>query len=266
MSNNANKTVKAQRRGRVLELTLDRPKANAIDAATSRELGGALMAFRDDPQSYVAILTGAGDRIFSAGWDLKAAAAGDENASMDYGPGGFGGLTELFDLDKPVIAALNGIAAGGGFEIALAADLIVAAEHVEVFLPEVTLGITADAGGLLRLPKKLPRNIAAEMLLTGRRMGAAEALSHGLFNAVVPATDLMDKARELADTIAACAPLSLRAVKEVTRATEELGVRESYELLRSGALPVYSQMLQSEDAKEGPRAFAEKRKPQWKGR
>ena len=184
---------------------------------------------------------------------------------MDYGQGGFGGITELFDLDKPVIAALNGLAAGGGFEIALAADLIVAAEHVEVFLPEVGLGITADAGGMLRLPKKLPRNIAMEMLLTGRRMGAAEALSHGLFNAVVPAADLMTKARELADAIAANAPLSLRAVKEVTRATEELGVREGYELLRSGALGVYSQMLQSEDAKEGPRAFAEKREPQWKG-
>ena len=129
--------IRAERRGATLEVTIDRPKANAIDAATSRELGEAFTGFRDDPELRVAILTGAGERFFSAGWDLKAAAAGDPE---DYGPGGFGGLTELFDLSKPVIAAVNGWAAGGGLEIALACDLIVASRDARLALPEVTRG------------------------------------------------------------------------------------------------------------------------------
>jgi crotonobetainyl-CoA hydratase len=258
-------SVELERRGAVLEITLDRPKANAIDAATSRELGEAFVAFGEDPALRVAIVTGGGERFFSAGWDLKAAAAGEE-AEADQGPGGFAGLTELFDLDKPVIAAVNGFAAGGGFELALAADMIVAAETAEFFLPEVTLGIIPDAGGVLRLPRRLPRALAAEMLMTGRRMSAAEAKDWGLVNQVVPAAQVMTAARDLARRIAAAAPLSIRAVKEVLRATECLGIQEAYSVLRSGQLKTYQRMLSSEDAKEGPRAFAEKREPRWQGK
>ena len=132
----------------ILEIVLDRPKANAIDAATSRRMGEVFVRFRDDPALRVAIITGAGDKIFSAGWDLKAAATGALSEDSDYGPGGFAGLTELFDLDKPVIAAVNGLAIGGGFELAMACDLIVAAEHAAFALPETQIGVAADAGGL----------------------------------------------------------------------------------------------------------------------
>ena len=253
--------VRSERRGAVTEITLDRPKANAIDAATSRALGRAFAAFRDDGQARVAIVTGAGDRFFSAGWDLKAAAAGDDT---DYGVGGFAGLTEMFDLDKPVIAAVNGLAVGGGFELALACDLIVAAETAEFFLPEATLGIVPDAGGVLRLPRRLPRPLALEMLLTGRRMGVAEALRFGLVNRVVPAVALMDGARELAAAIVAAAPLAVTAIKAVVAVTEQLPVPEAYAAMRR--LPAYRRALASEDMREGPRAFAEKRAPTWRGR
>lgn len=258
--------VKTERRGAVLEITLDRPKANAIDVATSRRLGEVFVAFNEDPELRVAILTAAGDRFFCTGWDLKAAAEGEEEADQDYGPGGFAGLTELFARDKPVIAALNGLAVGGGFELALAADLIVAAEHVEVFLAEVTIGLIPDAGGVLRLPNRLPRAVAMEMLLTGRRMNAAEAARWGLLNQVVPADALMSAARELADTIVANAPLAVAAIMEVTRATEGQAIEQAYQTLRGGNLAAYRRMLDSEDIKEGPRAFAEKRMPVWRGR
>lgn len=258
--------LRIERRGAVLEMTLDRPKANAIDTATSRRMGEAFVVFRDDPALRVAIITGGGERFFSAGWDLKAAAAGEASLDTDYGPGGFAGLTELFDLDKPVIAAVNGLAAGGGFELALAADVIVAAEHAEFFLPEVNLGIIPDAGGVLRLPRRLPRAVAVEMLLTGRRMNAGEAARWGLVNAVVPGAELMDAARALADRIVRAAPLSVAAIKEVLRATEGLDIASAYRRMQSDELPAYRRMLGSEDAKEGPRAFAEKRDPAWKGR
>jgi crotonobetainyl-CoA hydratase len=257
-------TLHTTRNGPILEVTLDRPKANAIDAATSRQMGELFCSFRDDPALRVAILTGAGQKFFSAGWDLNAATGG-EAIESDYGPGGFAGLTELHDLNKPVIAAVNGIAAGGGFELALSCDLIVAAEHAQFFLPEALVGVLADAGSF-RLPKRLPRAIAMEMLLTGRRMGAEEALRWGLVNAVVPASGLMEKAREYGQAILKAAPLSIAAVKEVTRATEALGIEACYALMRSGTLAAYEAMLTSEDALEGPRAFAEKREPVWKGR
>ena len=249
----------------VLTITLDRPKANAIDVATSRALYDAFARLRDDPGLRVAIVTGTG-RFFSAGWDLNAASAG-EAVDADHGPGGFAGLTELFELGKPVIAAVNGLAIGGGFELALAADLIVAAESAEFALTEVRLGMLPDSGGVLRLPRRLPRAIATEMLMTGRRMGAAEAARWGLVNQLVPqGAALLEAASALARQIVQAAPLAIAALKQVLRATETQGVQEAYRTLRGAGLPAYALMLHSEDAKEGPRAFAQKRSPVWTGR
>jgi len=256
--------LKVERNDAVLEITIDRPKANAIDAATSRRMGELFRELRDVPELRVAILSAAGERFFSAGWDLGAAAEG-EAYEADYGVGGFGGVSELPGLNKPVIAALNGLAAGGGFEIALACDLVVAARHVELMLPEVRVGLMPDAGSI-RLPRKLPHAVAMEMLLTGRRMGAQEAARWGLVNAVVPAAELMAEARRLAAEIVRSAPLGVASVKEAVRETEGLGITAAYRKLRSGDLPAYQQMLDSEDAREGPRAFTEKREPVWSGK
>jgi crotonobetainyl-CoA hydratase len=258
--------LKIETNGAVLELTLDRPKANAIDAATSIALGDAFASFRDDPALRVAIITGAGDRIFSAGADLKAAAERGESETTYQGVGGFAGLTELFDVDKPVIAAVNGVAAGGGFELVLACDLIVAADSAAFMLPESRVGVVADAGGVQRLPRRLPYFIAMDLLLTGRRMPAAEAAHFGLVNYVVPQAEVMLKARELAQLILEAAPLSVRAVKEMLRHTERMSVEEAMRATRARQFPAHVRALESEDHIEGPRAFAEKRKPVWKNR
>ena len=253
--------VRAERRGKVLEITLDRPKANAIDSKASRALGEAFATLRDDPSLVVGIVTGGGEKFFSAGWDLKAAAEGD---STEYGVGGFAGITEMFDLDKPVIAAVNGITVGGGFEIVLACDLIIDVEQAEFFLPEIKVGIIPDAGGVQRLPRRLPRAVAMDMLLTGSKLSAADALRWGLINRVVKPADLLPTARAMADELTGWAPLALRALKSVVNGIEGLSIPEAFQRTRS--IPVYQQMMTSEDAKEGPRAFAEKRAPAWKGR
>ena len=207
--------LRVTRNGGVLEVVLDRPKANAIDSATSRAMGDAFAAFRDEPDLRVAIITGAGDRFFSAGWDLKVAAQG-EPPDADYGVGGFGGRQQLPNLNKPVIAAVNGLAVGGGVELAMSADLIVAAEHARFALPEISAGTLADAA-TIRLPRRIPYHVAMDMLLTGRWMEAEEALRWGLVNRVVPAAELMPRTRELAATLAAGPPLVFAAIKEVAR-------------------------------------------------
>jgi crotonobetainyl-CoA hydratase len=257
--------VRAEAAGDTLVITLDRPPANAVDVATSHALYAAFARLESDPGLRVGIVTGAGGRFFCAGWDLKAAAGG-EAASASHGPGGFAGLTELHDRAKPVIAAVNGIAAGGGFELALAADLVVAADHAQFLLPETGLGIIPDSGGVLRLPRRLPRAIAVELLLTGRPVTAAEAAGLGLVNQVVPGDQLLAAARDLAARVARSAPLAVAAVLEVLTATEDRTVRDGFAALHSGRLPRYTAMLASQDAAEGPAAFAERRPPRWQGR
>ena len=256
--------VRVSRREAVLEVTLDRPRANAIDAATSRLLGEVFTSFRDDPRLRVAIFTGTGERFFCAGWDLAAAAEGEAYESY-YGAGGFGGFPELPGLDKPVIAAVNGMAVGGGFELVMSSDLVVAADHATFFLPEAAVGVIPDAG-TVRLPKLLPGPLATEVLIAGRRLTAPEALQFGLVNEVVTSPELLDTARGMADRIVALAPLAVAAILDIRQRTEARTVQEGLALMRSGEIESYRRMLASEDAEEGPRAFAEKRDPVWRGR
>ena len=256
--------VMLENRAGMLIITLDRPKANAIDVATSLELYAAFKTLNEDPALRVGIITGTG-RFFSAGWDLGAANDG-EAVDADHGLGGFAGLTEYFSLTKPVIAAVNGLAVGGGFELALAADLIVASTAARFWLPEAQLGMLPDSGGLLRLPKAIPERLAREMILTGRRMEADEALSLGLVSRLVEPEALLDSALELAAAIARSAPLAIAAARDILRQTEGLEAEQGYRLMRSAAIPSYRAMLDSRDALEGPSAFAEGRPPEWQGR
>ena len=243
-------------------LTIDRPKANAIDAATSYAMGEAFVGFEHDPSVRVAIVTGAGERFFSAGWDLGAAADG-EAFDSDYGAGGFGGFPDLPGRRVPVIAAVNGMAVGGGFEIAMAADMIVAAEHATFFLPEAGIGILPDAGSV-RLPRLLPPHIAREVLLAGRRLTATEAAQFGLVNRVVAAPDLLTAARQLAGAVVASAPLSVAAILDIGRRTAHTDPIEAMTAIKS--FESYRRALDSEDAAEGNASFTEKRAPVWKGR
>jgi crotonobetainyl-CoA hydratase len=256
--------LKVTRNGQILEIVLDRPKANTLDAPLSREMGKLFAELRDDPELRVAILTGAGEKFFSAGWDLNAVADGEEYLE-DFGEGGFGGFPEMTDLLKPVICAVNGLAVGAGFEMLLRADLVIAAEHAQFMLPEVRIGIAPDVGTFM-LPKLLPRQKAFEILLTGRRFGARELASFGIINQVVPADQLMAAARALAEDLCLAAPLSLAAVKEAVHLTEKLGFEESYAALRSQTWPAFMKMLNSSDGQEGARAFVEKRAPVWQRR
>ncbi|HEU4826301.1 MAG TPA: enoyl-CoA hydratase-related protein [Dongiaceae bacterium] len=248
--------------GRVMVLTMDRPKANAINSGLSKALGNAFIRYRDDPALRCAIVTAAGEKFFSAGWDLKAAAE-NKDAAEDYGPGGFAGLTELFDLDKPVIAAVSGMAVGGGFEIALCCDVIVAESHAQFFLPEVKVGVVPDGGGMFRLARRVPESLALEMLLTGRRLSAEEALRLGLVNHVTPKGGALAKAKEIAAEILQASPKSIRAVKQAHRLTRDLSVAQAYRALRSGGVPAYDRLRASKDYWEGAAAFAEKREPRW---
>ena len=255
-------SIATSRNGQILEVTIDRPKANAIDALTSRELSSIFESFMLDNQLRVAILTGAGNKFFSAGWDLNAASEGEAFES-DYGVGGFGGLCELKYRPKPIIAAVNGMAVGGGFEIALAADLIVAADHATFFLPEAGLGLIAD-NATIRLPKIVPVNIAREMLIAGRRMTAAEAQSWGIVNEVTTIDQLLPVARLLAEKICDSAPLSVAAVLELIHTLEDVSTTDAMPILRNNK--AYQTAINSEDAQEGTTAHGEKRKPNWQGR
>jgi crotonobetainyl-CoA hydratase len=248
--------------GAILEITLNRPKANAIHLPASRRLNDVFSAFRDDPKLRVAIVTGAGERFFSAGWDLKAAAGG-EKSDEDWGVGGFGGLNYPRNLDKPLIAAVNGIACGGGFEIVLGTDIIVMEEHAKFALPEINVGVLADAG-TIKLRRRIPYHIAVEFLMTGRWMDAAEAKHWGLANHVVPTGESLAKAREIAKQLADGPPLLFPAIKQLLRHTEMVSEHEAFALHDS--LDAVQRVIRSDDLQEGARAFAEKRKPVWTGK
>lgn len=268
--------VEVAARGRVLEITLNRPKVNAINGDLSRAIHAAARRLQDDESLTVGILTAKGERVFSAGWDFNEPVAafdstGNAFAASEeerHGPGGFAGITRWFALTKPLICAVNGAAVGGGFEMALACDVIVAAEQAWFELPEMQRGILPEAGGLQRLPRLVPYNVAMEMLLSGRRMEMAEAAHWGLVHKVLPSADLMAYARDLADRIATGAPLALQALKEAMRALDGVPLPAAMRLFRPGApdLPFYDRMRHSADAAEGPRAFLEKRPPIWQGR
>jgi len=256
--------IRVEKKGHVLEVTIDRPKANAIDAATSKIMGQTFADFRDNPELRVAILTGAGEKFFCPGWDLKAAAAG-ETPDSDYGVGGFGGLQELPGLNKPVICAVNGLAFGGGFEIMISCDIIIAAEHATFSLPEIRSGTVADAA-TIKLPRRIPYHVAMEFLFTGRVMDTKEAKHWGLINEIVPADKLMERAREVAAQLVAGPPLVFAAIKEVDRETGHLPVQQAFDMVTKRKLKTVDVLYSSDDQKEGARAFAEKRPPVWKGK
>ncbi|WP_108815543.1 carnitinyl-CoA dehydratase [Loktanella sp. Alg231-35] len=256
--------IKTKRNGHILEVTLDRPKANAIDLATSQIMGEVFADFRDDPDLRVAIVTGAGEKFFCPGWDLKAAADGDA-VDGDYGRGGFGGLQELRAMNKPVIMAINGICCGGGLELALSGDILLAADHASFALPEIRSGTVADAASI-KLPKRIPYHIAMEMLLTGRWVDAEEAARWGLINRVVSADDLMTEARKTAALIASGPPLVYAALKEVVREAEDMKFQDAMNKITKSQFETVETLYRSEDQLEGARAFAEKRDPVWKGK
>jgi crotonobetainyl-CoA hydratase len=262
--------------GGVMIVTMNRPPANAIDTAFSYELFHAFKQLNDDDDISTAILIAAENpkRIFSAGWDLKAVARGDgrdAEKGFDLGPGGIGGLPEFFDLTKPVVAAVNGAAVGGGFELALGADIIIASDDAYFALPEMQRGFLPDGGAIQKLHRRVPYNVAIDLMLTGRRMPAQEARHWGLVRDVVPRDKILEHALDIARNIASGAPLVARALKEFMRATAHLSVEAAHETSRrawlgKSGLDHYERMLRSDDFGEGATAFAEKRSAKFSGR
>ncbi len=256
--------IRTRREGAVLEVTLDRPKANSIDLATSRIMGLTFRAFRDDDSLRVCILRAEGEKFFCPGWDLKAAAGGDA-VDGDYGVGGFGGLQELPNLNKPVIAAVNGICCGGGLELALSCDLILCSSNATFALPEIRSGTVADAASI-KLPKRIPYHVAMDLLLTGRWFDAEEALRWGLVKEVCSPADLLGKAWDLARLLESGPPLVYAAIKEVVREAEALRFQDALNRVTKRQMVTVDRLYSSEDQLEGARAFAEKRDPVWKGK
>lgn len=261
-------TILYRKTGRVAYVTINRPEVrNALNPLANAELGQAFDDFAADPEVWVAIITGAGDQAFCAGNDLKATAARDsareagESQKLRFS-GGFGGLTARFNLFKPVISAVNGWAMGGGFEIALASDIVVASHNARFGLPEPRVGLIAAAGGVHRLPRKMPQTLAMGLMLTGRSIDAATAFGYGLVNEVVTQCELMACAQRWANEILECSPLAVRATKEAALAGAALSLGDAVKNRFDGV----AAMAKSEDRIEGPRAFSEKRKPNWKGR
>jgi enoyl-CoA hydratase/carnithine racemase len=258
-------TVEAD--GHLFIITINRPEVyNALHPMANQELSDAFDEFAANPELWVAIITGAGDKAFSAGNDLKyhaelrAKTGGRPQSPMK----GFGGLTNRHDLDKPVIAAVNGVAMGGGFEIALACDIIIASDQAKFALPEPRVGLAAGASGMQRLSRQVPLKKAMGMMLTGRHVSAHEGHELGFVTAVVPHAKLMEEARRWAALILECSPMSIRATKQVVMRSLDVPAFET--ATRNLNYPAYVALAQSEDTIEGPRAFAEKRKPNWKGR
>jgi enoyl-CoA hydratase/carnithine racemase len=253
--------VVRERRGNVEILTINRPEArNAINGAVTKAMSTIMDELADDADCWVVVVTGSGDKAFSAGMDLKAFSSG-EGGDIMRASGGFAGLTQR-DFPKPIIAAVNGSALAGGFEIMLSCDLVVAADHATFGIPEAKRGLIAGAGGLIRMPKRLPMAVALELAMTGDPIDAQRALALGLVNKVVPAEDLLDEAVALAERIAANAPLAVRYSKSVMRRAADLPESEGWAINAEAVGVVFS----SADAMEGPIAFAEKRAPRWQGK
>lgn len=256
--------IRTRREGAILEVTLDRPKANAIDLATSRIMGLTFRAFREDDSLRVCILRAEGEKFFCPGWDLKAAAGGDA-VDGDYGVGGFGGLQELPNLNKPVIVAVNGICCGGGLELALSGDLILCSTNATFALPEIRSGTVADAASI-KLPKRIPYHVAMDLLLTGRWFDAEEALRWGIVKEICEPAELLGKAWDLARLLESGPPLVYAAIKEVVREAENMRFQDALARVTKRLLPTVDRLYSSEDQLEGARAFAEKRDPVWKGK